>query len=294
MSQRTIAFFVSSHGFGHAARACALIEEIDQRAAAPVRFHIYSDAPAWFFEDSLEVDFGLISETVDSGLVQRTAIEIDSEASLRSIHASYPVADERLRTLGRRIRASGAELVVADISPLGLLCARETGLPSVLVENFTWDWIYRRLPLEAGASWSCERCGSAVAPTAGVLLRLLGGPLGQCRGRRNGRISTQVLKEYYQVVTRRLDPGLAPDQARADIRDLLTWQPLDISAHTMEQAWFIEDRYKFSWWDALIIASAQQAGCTWLLSENLQSDQKIGNLTILNPVTTTVNEAVGR
>jgi predicted nucleic acid-binding protein len=108
---------------------------------------------------------------------------------------------------------------------------------------------------------------------------------------RTGRISTQVLKEYYQVVTRRLDPGLAADQAHADIRDLLTWQPLDINAQTLEQAWFIEDQHKLSWWDALIIASAQQAGCTWLLSEDLQPGQQIENLTILNPLTTTINEA---
>ncbi|QOC23806.1 PIN domain-containing protein [Wenzhouxiangella sp. AB-CW3] len=108
---------------------------------------------------------------------------------------------------------------------------------------------------------------------------------------RAGRISTQVLKEYYQVVTHRLDPGLPQDQARSDIRDLLTWRPLDINAQTLEQAWFIEDRYKTSWWDALIIASAQQAGCNWLLSEDLQPGQQIENLTILNPLTTTINEA---
>ena len=41
--------------------------------------------------------------------------------------------------------SSGVELVLCDISPLGLEIARLAGLPSVLLENFTWDWIYEPL-----------------------------------------------------------------------------------------------------------------------------------------------------
>lgn len=107
---------------------------------------------------------------------------------------------------------------------------------------------------------------------------------------RTGRISTQVLKEYYQVVTRRLDPGLPHDQARADIRDLCTWQPIETDAEVLEIAWSMEDRFNYSWWDLLILAAARKAGCTYLLSEDLQNEQTIDNLTILNPFTHTINE----
>ena len=106
----------------------------------------------------------------------------------------------------------------------------------------------------------------------------------------NGRISTQVLKEYYQTVTRRLSPGMPVEDARADIRDLQTWKPFEPTASTFEKAWLIEDRIKISWWDALIIAAAQQTGCTYLLSEDLQSGQTIENLSIINPFTKTINE----
>lgn len=41
---------------------------------------------------------------------------------------------------------------------------------------------------------------------------------------RQGRLSMQVLQEYYHTVTRRLTPGLTPEAARADIRDLFVWQ----------------------------------------------------------------------
>jgi len=107
---------------------------------------------------------------------------------------------------------------------------------------------------------------------------------------RTGRISTQVLKEYYQVVTRRLNPGLPVAEARDDIRDLQSWNPLDVTSTTFELAWTIEDRYQFSWWDSLIIASAQQSNCQYLLSEDLQAGQTIDNLTVLNPFQSKVNE----
>ncbi|MGY6629494.1 MAG: PIN domain-containing protein [Wenzhouxiangella sp.] len=108
---------------------------------------------------------------------------------------------------------------------------------------------------------------------------------------RTGRISTQILKEYYQVVTRRLQPGMPVDEAREDIRGLQTWNPQDINAATLEVAWVVEDRFGFSWWDSLIVASAQQAGCRYLLSEDLQNQQAIGPLTVINPFHSTINEA---
>ncbi|RFF27883.1 MULTISPECIES: PIN domain-containing protein [unclassified Wenzhouxiangella] len=107
---------------------------------------------------------------------------------------------------------------------------------------------------------------------------------------RTGRISTQVLKEYYQVVTRRLKPGLPREQARADIHDLWTWEPVETDQEVFEQAWSLEDRLNYNWWDLLILAAAQRSNCIYVLSEDLQNDQTIDNLKILNPFTTTIND----
>jgi predicted nucleic acid-binding protein len=107
---------------------------------------------------------------------------------------------------------------------------------------------------------------------------------------RTGRISTQVLKEYYQVVTRRLKPGLPKEQARADIRDLSTWEPVETDLEVLEQAWSLEDRLNYNWWDLLILAAAQRSNCTYVLSEDLQNNQAIDSLKILNPFTTSVND----
>jgi predicted nucleic acid-binding protein len=53
---------------------------------------------------------------------------------------------------------------------------------------------------------------------------------------------------------------------------------------TLEGAMSIRDRYRFSWWDSLIVASALQAGCDELCTEDLQHGQIIDNrLSIVNP-----------
>jgi predicted nucleic acid-binding protein len=99
----------------------------------------------------------------------------------------------------------------------------------------------------------------------------------------SGRISTQILNEYYVTVTQKLKPGLTIAQARSDIKSLSVWQPLEISQRLIEGAWDIQDQYGFSWWDTLVVTSALFLDCRYLLSEDLQHNQKIGNLTIINP-----------
>ncbi|MBI4642182.1 MAG: PIN domain-containing protein [Deltaproteobacteria bacterium] len=101
--------------------------------------------------------------------------------------------------------------------------------------------------------------------------------------RRAGRLSYQVLQEFYVTVTAKLVPGLEPDAARRDVRVLLAWQPLPMDTRLLEGAWLLQDRYGFSWWDALIAAAAQAAGCRYLLSEDFQEGMEVGGLRLVNP-----------
>ncbi len=52
---------------------------------------------------------------------------------------------------------------------------------------------------------------------------------------------------------------------------------------TVESAWAVESRSRLSYWDALMVASAQHMRCTLLLTENLQHDQRIDSVRIVNP-----------
>lgn len=101
--------------------------------------------------------------------------------------------------------------------------------------------------------------------------------------RRAGRVSYQVLQEFYVTVTVKLSPGLDKELARRDVRALLAWQPIAADAQLLAGSWLIQDHYLLSWWDALIVAAANMSGCQYLLSEDFQDGQELGNLKILNP-----------
>lgn len=98
-----------------------------------------------------------------------------------------------------------------------------------------------------------------------------------------GRISTQVLNEYYWNATRKFTTQVSRGDARADVRRYQHWQPWQIDQATIETAWAAEARYDIAYWDALMVAAAQQQGCTLLLTEDLQHDQPIDGVRIVNP-----------
>lgn len=100
-----------------------------------------------------------------------------------------------------------------------------------------------------------------------------------------GRLSVQVLQEYYVTVTAKLDPGMPAGNARDDVSALRTWRPLEPDLDLVEGAWGIQDRFDFSFWDALIVASAQRLGCGTLLTEDLQDAQDLEGLVVRSPFT---------
>ena len=104
----------------------------------------------------------------------------------------------------------------------------------------------------------------------------------------SGRLSVQVLQEFYVTVTRKLQPGLPADEARSDVRDLVAWRPLRIDEAMLDAAWRLEDRIGLSFWDALIVAAAQAAGCAALLTEDLHHGLEVDGLRVADPFRTPV------
>lgn len=109
-----------------------------------------------------------------------------------------------------------------------------------------------------------------------------------------GRLSAQVLNEYYVVVTEKLQPGLDREQARADVRNLMAWAPIPIGRPVIEGAWTVQDRYGLSWWDSLVVSAAQVAGCAWLLTEDLEQDMMFDRVRVVDPFRTGPPETAGR
>jgi predicted nucleic acid-binding protein len=100
---------------------------------------------------------------------------------------------------------------------------------------------------------------------------------------RTGKLSYQVLQEFYLTVTAKLHPGLDPESARKDVRSLLAWHPIVVNERVLENAWLVQESYQISWWNALVVSAAQLADCRYLLTEDLQENQEFGSLRVINP-----------
>lgn len=139
---RNIACFISSHGLGHAARAIAIMESI-HRIAPWIHFHIFTKTPRWFFSSAFLKSFTYHELLTDIGLVQQTPFHEDIEKTVSALDSFLPFDAAQIEKLATRLCKSQCELVICDISPLGIAVAKRAKIPSVLVENFTWDWIYQ-------------------------------------------------------------------------------------------------------------------------------------------------------
>lgn len=105
-----------------------------------------------------------------------------------------------------------------------------------------------------------------------------------------GRTSMQVLSEYYVTVTGKLRRRLAREIAWGHVRDLIAWEPQEISSELLRLAREVEQRYATSWWDAMIVAAAQLQDCSILLSEDFQDGMVFGGVAVRNPFAARVAE----
>lgn len=105
-----------------------------------------------------------------------------------------------------------------------------------------------------------------------------------------GRISTQVLNELYNNAITRFRGTVTVHQARTEVRRLRLWQPPHLDTYTVDGAWDLQDRHALSYWDALILSSAHQQGCSHLLSEDLPHGQQLDAVKVVNPFLLTPQE----
>ena len=98
-----------------------------------------------------------------------------------------------------------------------------------------------------------------------------------------GIISAQILQEFFVTLTKKIAAPLDISVVRETIRRLARWDVLLIDVDTIISATELQERYKYSFWDSLIIASAIAGGAKTVLSEDLADGQTIQGVTIKNP-----------
>jgi UDP-N-acetylglucosamine:LPS N-acetylglucosamine transferase len=139
---RRIAFFISPHGFGHAARAAGVMEALT--AIAPsMQYDVFTTVPDWFFGLCNSFAFNYHYLQTDIGLVQKNPFQADLAATVRELEAFLPFDPQQIAKLADHLKKCNCEMVVCDIAPMGVSVAKKSGIPSVLIENFTWDWLYQ-------------------------------------------------------------------------------------------------------------------------------------------------------
>lgn len=99
-----------------------------------------------------------------------------------------------------------------------------------------------------------------------------------------GALSTQVLQELCINLRRKAGKPLSVDEVRLLIRDYAAWEVITNSPAAILKALDIEVRYKISFWDALIVQAAEEAGASILYSEDLAAGQRYGSVRVVNPL----------
>ena len=99
-----------------------------------------------------------------------------------------------------------------------------------------------------------------------------------------GVISYQVVQEFINIALRKFNPPMTERQAKRYLQTVLLqicgYYPADIF---FERGLDIYKRWRFGWYDSLIIAAALELNCDVLYSEDLQHKQEIETLTVINP-----------
>ena len=98
-----------------------------------------------------------------------------------------------------------------------------------------------------------------------------------------GVLSTQVLQEFFVSVTTKMPKPLNTKTAKEIVSDLLTWDVVVVDGQSVLNGVDIQLKYRYSFWDALIIEAALKAGSPLLLTEDLSDGQVIQSMTIRNP-----------
>ncbi len=150
-ARESVVFYISGHGFGHASREIAVIN-----ALAPLipgyEIVVRTSAARWLFDATARSRFTWLGGACDTGVVQLDSLTLDEAATIRQAATFQRDLPRRVVDEAALLRAHHAHLVIADAPPLGCAAAAAVRVPSIVLANFTWDWIYEGYPeMLAGA-----------------------------------------------------------------------------------------------------------------------------------------------
>jgi predicted nucleic acid-binding protein len=91
-----------------------------------------------------------------------------------------------------------------------------------------------------------------------------------------------VLNEYAHNVLKKM-PHVSREQLLSELQAMREWCLAELTAETAAQAVVISGRYRFSFYDSALLASAITYGCDFFVSENMTHQQSVGALRVVSP-----------
>ena len=98
-----------------------------------------------------------------------------------------------------------------------------------------------------------------------------------------GCLSIQTLQEFFVTITRKVARPMAADEAAQIISDLGHWRVHSPTVEDVLEAIALQQRSRLSFWDAMVLTSAEQLECSVLWSEDLNPGQDYTGVKVLNP-----------
>ncbi len=100
---------------------------------------------------------------------------------------------------------------------------------------------------------------------------------------RTGVLSTQVIQELFVGLTQKVKNPIVPAAAKEIVSDLLRWPLVVNDGGDIVRALDLQIKYRFSFWDSLVLQAAIASKSEFLLSEDFQDGRVIESVTIINP-----------
>ncbi len=135
---KTLAYFITSHGFGHGVRSTVVINALPKNWAVV----IYTSLPLGFLQEEITRPFKVVSCTIDCGCLQKDSVSVEIEETLKRYEEINAQRKELIQKYSQSLTEEGVDQVFADIPPLAFPIAKKVGLRVYGISNFNWVDIY--------------------------------------------------------------------------------------------------------------------------------------------------------
>ena len=137
---RSILYYITGHGYGHAVRSIQVIRAL-QEATPDIRVHVRTTAPQWLFA-TLPRSVSYTARSIDVGVIQPDSLRMDLPATLAACNDLQQRLSRLLDEEVEFVQAQNIDLIIGDIPAACFEVASRAKIPSVAITNFTWDVIY--------------------------------------------------------------------------------------------------------------------------------------------------------